>query len=163
VTPGNPARYWTGYNYMNASEGFPAIKPPFWVLTAYNLNEGKLKWQFPIGEVPELVARGIRNTGSIPTRGGPIVTAGGLIFAPSQSDKKIYAYDAETGRTLWARELVRRAGGRARRLRREWKAVPGSLRTGYGRAASTAGAACATSGPEQKGCAGYYTFALPPK
>jgi quinoprotein glucose dehydrogenase len=105
LTPGNPARYWTGYNYMNAADGFPAIKPPFWVLTAYDLNEGKLKWQIPIGEVPELIARGIRNTGSIPTRGGPIVTAGGLIFAPSRSDKKIYAYDSETGRMLWSKAL----------------------------------------------------------
>jgi quinoprotein glucose dehydrogenase len=64
-----------------------------------------LKWQIPVGEVPELVARGIRNTGSIPTRGGPIVTAGGLIIAPSQSDRKLYIYDKETGRTLWSKEL----------------------------------------------------------
>ena len=106
LTPGNPKRYWTGYNYMNASDGFPALKPPFWVLTAYDLNAGKLKWQIPIGEVPELVARGIRNTGSIPTRGGPVVTAGGLIFAPSQSDRTIYAYDSETGKTLWARQIA---------------------------------------------------------
>jgi quinoprotein glucose dehydrogenase len=105
LTPGSPKRYWTGYNYMNATDGFPAIKPPFWMMTAYDLNEGKLKWQIPVGEVPALVARGIRNTGSIPTRGGPIVTAGGLVFAPSQSDKKIYAYDAETGRMVWSKEL----------------------------------------------------------
>ena len=105
LTPGNPKRYWTGYNYMNSADGIPAIKPPFWVLTAYDLNDGKLKWQIPIGEVPELVARGIRNTGSIPTRGGPVVTAGGLVFAPSQSDKTLYAYDAETGKTLWSKQL----------------------------------------------------------
>jgi quinoprotein glucose dehydrogenase len=105
LTPGNPTRYWTGYNYINATDGFPATRPPFFTMTAYDLNEGKLKWQIPVGEVPELVARGIRNTGSIPTRGGPIVTAGGLVFAPSQSDKKIYAYDKETGQTLWAKEL----------------------------------------------------------
>jgi quinoprotein glucose dehydrogenase len=105
LTPGNPKRYWTGYNYMNSSDGIPAIKPPFWTLTAYDLNEGKLKWQIPVGEVPELVARGIRNTGSIPTRGGPVVTAGGLVFAPSQSDKTLYAYDAQTGKTLWVKRL----------------------------------------------------------
>ena len=87
ITPGNPKRYWTGYNYMNSTDGFPAIKPPFWVMTAYDLNEGKRMWQIPVGEVPELVARGIRNTGSVPARGGPVVTAGGLIFTPSQSDK----------------------------------------------------------------------------
>jgi quinoprotein glucose dehydrogenase len=105
LAPGNPKRYWTGYNYMNSADGIPAIKPPFWVLTAYDLNEGKLRWQIPIGEIPELVARGVRNTGSIPTRGGPVVTAGGLVFAPSQSDKTLYAYDAETGKTVWSKQL----------------------------------------------------------
>jgi quinoprotein glucose dehydrogenase len=111
LTPGNPKRYWTGYNYTNASDGFPAIKPPFWVMTAYDLNEGKLKWQIPVGEVPELAARGIHNTGSVPSRGGPVVTAGGLIFAPSQSDRKLYAYDAETGKTLWSKQIPGAPGG----------------------------------------------------
>lgn len=111
LTPGNPKRYWTGYNYMNSTDGFPAIKPPFWVLSAYDLNDGKLTWQIPIGEVPQLVGRGIRNTGSIASRGGPVVTAGGLIFAPSQSDKSIYAYDAETGKTLWAGKVQAEPGG----------------------------------------------------
>jgi quinoprotein glucose dehydrogenase len=111
LTPGNPKRYWTGYNYMNASDGFPSIKPPFWVMSAYDLNEGKLKWQIPVGEVPALAARGIRNTGSAPTRGGPVATAGGLVFAPSQSDKSIYAYDSETGKTLWAGKVGAEPGG----------------------------------------------------
>src|ERR1043166_5268562 len=65
---GQAKRYWTGYNYMNATDGFPALKPPFWILRAYDLNEGSLKWQIPVGEIPEVVARGIRHTGSIPTR-----------------------------------------------------------------------------------------------
>jgi quinoprotein glucose dehydrogenase len=111
ITPGNPKRYWTGYNYMNSTDGFPAIKPPFWVLTAYDLNEGKRMWQIPIGEVPELVARGIRNTGSVPARGGPVVTAGGLIFTPSQSDKSIYAFDSETGKALWSKQIPAAPGG----------------------------------------------------
>ena len=163
LTPGNPKRYWTGYNYMNASDGFPAIKPPFWVLTAYNLNEGKLKWQVPIGEVPELVARGIRNTGSIPTRGGPIVTAGGIIFAPSQSDKKIYAFDSETGRTLWAKELpaapegvpsVYEVGGREYLVVCARDTDEPRLRPGQ---------TAPPPDPNKKVVQGYYTFALPGK
>jgi quinoprotein glucose dehydrogenase len=105
LTPGKPKRFWTGYNYMVATDGFSALKPPFWILSAYDLNEGSLKWQIPVGEVPELVARGIRNSGSIPTRGGPIVTASGLVFTPSQSDRKLYAFDAETGKTLWSAQI----------------------------------------------------------
>ena len=100
LTPGNPERFWTGYGYMNASEGFPAIKPPFFVMTAYDLNKGTIEWQIPVGEIPSLVAKGIRNTGSIPTRGGPIVTAGGLVIIPSQSDKKLWIYDKDTGKVL---------------------------------------------------------------
>ena len=96
---------------MNSTDGIPAIKPPFWVLSGYDLNEGKLMWQVPIGEVPQLVARGIRNTGSVAARGGPVVTAGGLIFAPSQSDKSLYAYDSETGKTLWSKQIAAAPGG----------------------------------------------------
>lgn len=163
LTPGNPKRYWTGYNYMNSADGIPAVKPPFWVLTAYNLNEGQIKWQIPIGEVPELVARGIRNTGSIPTRGGPVVTAGGLVFAPSQSDKTLYAYDAETGRVLWAKQLPAAPEG-----------VPSVYEIG-GRqfvvmcardtdeARPRPGQSGPPADPNKKTVQGYYAFALPSK
>jgi quinoprotein glucose dehydrogenase len=163
LTPGNPTRYWTGYNYMNASDGFPAIKPPFFTLTAYDLNEGKLKWQIPVGEVPELVARGIHNTGSIPTRGGPIVTAGGLIIAPSQSDKKIYAYDYETGETLWAKELpaapegvpaVYEVGGREYLVVCARDTSEPRLRPGQ---------TAPPPDPNKNVVQGYYVFALPDK
>jgi quinoprotein glucose dehydrogenase len=163
LTPGKPVRYWTGYNYMNASDGFPAIKPPFWLMTAYDLNEGKLKWRIPIGEIPALAARGIRHTGSIPTRGGPVVTAGGLVFAPSQSDKTIYAYDSQTGETLWSKQLpaapegvpaLYEVGGR------EYLAVCARdteeprLRPGQ---------AAPPPDPNKKVVQGYYVFALPAK
>ena len=161
LTPGKPARYWTGYNYMNASDGFPAIKPPFWVLTAYDLNEGKLKWQIPIGEIPALVARGIRHTGSIPTRGGPVVTAGGLVFAPSQSDKTIYAFDSRTGRTVWAKQLpaapegvpaVYEVGGREYLVVCARDTDEPRLRPGQ---------PAPPPNPNKKVVQGYYTFALP--
>ena len=75
-------------------------------MTAYDLNEGKIKWQIPVGEVPELVARGIRTTGSIPTRGGPIVTAGGLVFIGATNyDRKFRAFDKSTGELLWEAAL----------------------------------------------------------
>lgn len=163
LTSGNPKRYWTGYNYMNATDGFPAIKPPFWTLTAYDLNEGKLKWQIPVGEVPALAARGIHNTGSIPTRGGPVVTAGGLVFAPSQSDKTLYAYDSATGKTLWAKQLPAAPEG-----------VPAIYEIG-GRqfvvmcardtdeARTRPGQPAPPVDPNKKVVQGYYAFALPGK
>jgi quinoprotein glucose dehydrogenase len=146
---------------MNATDGFPAIKPPFFTLTAYDLNLGTIKWQIPVGEVPKLVARGIRNTGSIATRGGPIVTAGGVIFAPSQSDKKIWAYDKETGQALWSKELPAAPEG-----------VP-SVYELYGREYLVVCARDTSSPPPRPGqptppadpnkpvVQGYYVFALP--
>ena len=60
-------------------DGYPATAPPWGTLSAINLNTGEYAWQVPLGEYPELVARGLTNTGS-ENYGGPIVTAGGLVF-----------------------------------------------------------------------------------
>ncbi|QHN04205.1 PQQ-binding-like beta-propeller repeat protein [Granulicella sp. WH15] len=98
-------RYWTGYGYMNSSEGLPAIGPPWSSLTAYDMNKGTIKWQIPLGEVEELVAKGIRNTGSYWPRGGPVVTAGGLIIAPTISDNTLHFYDKDTGKQVWSLHL----------------------------------------------------------
>ena len=104
-------RYWTGYGYMNSSEGLPAIKPPWSTLTAYDLNEGTIKWQIPLGEVKETAAKGIKNTGSYWPRGGVVVTAGGVIFSGTISDCKFRAYDKDSGKVLWEKELPAGAEG----------------------------------------------------
>jgi quinoprotein glucose dehydrogenase len=96
---------------MNSTEGLPAINPPWSTLTAYDLNAGTIKWQIPLGEVTELAAKGIKNTGSNWPRGGPVVTAGGLIFVGTRSDRKIRAYDKDTGTVLWEKELPARVDG----------------------------------------------------
>jgi quinoprotein glucose dehydrogenase len=84
----------------------PAIGPPWSVLTAYDMNEGAIKWQVPLGIVPELAAKGIRNTGSYhPTRNGVVVTAGGLVFIGTFSDRTARAFDEDTGKVFWAHEL----------------------------------------------------------
>jgi quinoprotein glucose dehydrogenase len=93
-------RYWTGYGYMNSTEGLPAINPPWSTLTAYDINTGTIKWKIPLGEVSMLSAKGIHDTGSFWPRGGPVVTAGGLIIAPTKSDNKLHIYDKETGKEL---------------------------------------------------------------
>ena len=98
-------RYWTGYGYMNSTEGLPAIGPPWSTLTAYDMNKGSIKWQIPLGEVTSLAAKGIHNTGSYWPRGGPVVTAGGLIIAPTKSDNKLHIYDKDTGKQISEIEL----------------------------------------------------------
>jgi len=94
-----------GYNKFLDPDGYPAVAPPWGTLTAIDLNEGTLKWQIPFGEYPELAAQGIRNTGS-ENYGGPVVTAGGLIFiAATNYDKKFHVFDKTTGKLLWETTL----------------------------------------------------------
>jgi quinoprotein glucose dehydrogenase len=98
-------RYWTGYGYMNSSDGLPAINPPWSTLTAYDLNTGTMKWKIPFGGVTRLEEKGITNTGSYWPRGGVVVTASGLIFGGSKSDNTLRAYDEATGKVLWETKL----------------------------------------------------------
>jgi quinoprotein glucose dehydrogenase len=99
-----------GYEEFRDHEGYPAIKPPWGVLTAINLNTGEFAWQVPLGEHVELTARGIPRTGT-ETFGGTIVTAGGLVFIAGTKDERIHAFDKQTGRLLWEHALP--AGGYA--------------------------------------------------
>jgi glucose dehydrogenase len=97
-------RFYTGFGFMIASDGLSPIKPPWTSLTAYDLNEGTILWQIPLGEVPALAAKGIRNTGTHYPKVGPVATAGGLIFTGTR-DKKVRALDADTGKILWEHEV----------------------------------------------------------
>lgn len=89
----------TGYNRFLTREGYPASKPPWGSLTAVNLHTGKTAWKIPLGEYPEFKARGIA-TGS-DNFGGPVVTAGGLLFIAATRDEKFRAYNKRTGALLW--------------------------------------------------------------
>jgi quinoprotein glucose dehydrogenase len=94
------ARYTSGFGLVTASNGLSPISPPWSSLTAYDLNEGAIKWKIPLGDVPELAAKGVKNTGSHYPKVGPVVTAGGLLFAGTR-DRTVRAFDVETGKPLW--------------------------------------------------------------
>ncbi len=100
----NEDRYYSGFGFMVGSNGLAAIKPPWTSLTAYDLNEGTIKWKIALGEVPELAAKGIKNTGTQYPKLGPVVTAGGLLFTGTR-DKKVRAFDVDSGKLLWEMEL----------------------------------------------------------
>jgi len=102
--PGMDYRF-TGYHKFLDPEGYPAVAPPWGTLNAINLNTGEYVWKIPFGEYPELAAKGMKDTGS-ENYGGPIVTAGGLLFIGATNfDKKFRAFDKATGRILWETTL----------------------------------------------------------
>jgi quinoprotein glucose dehydrogenase len=100
----------TGYNRWLDPEGYPAVKPPWGTLNAIDLNTGKFLWRVPLGEFVALSARGIPPTGT-ENYGGPVVTAGGVIFIAASKDEHIRAFNRQDGRELWKRKLP--AGGYA--------------------------------------------------
>jgi quinoprotein glucose dehydrogenase len=111
TSPGAPWRYAIdGYRQFLDRDGYPAIAPPWGTVSAIDLAAGRIVWQVPLGEHPELAARGLRATGT-ENFGGTIVTAGGLVFIGGSKDERLHAYDAKTGALLWQHPLG--AGGYA--------------------------------------------------
>ena len=95
----------TGYDKFLDPEGYPATAPPWGTLNAINLDTGEYLWKEPFGQYPELVAKGLPDTGS-ENYGGPVVTAGGVLFiGASVRDKTFRAYDKATGKLLWESQL----------------------------------------------------------
>jgi glucose dehydrogenase len=98
-------------NFVSASTRLPTISPPWFQMTAYDMNTGTIKWQVPYGTVPALAALGHADTGVISSqRGGPVVTAGGLIFTAT-NDRKFRAWDVDTGKVIWEADLPAAAEG----------------------------------------------------
>jgi len=121
TSPVNLAYRFTGYRRWLDPEGYPAVSTPWGTLNAIDLATGKFAWSIPFGEFPELVARGMRDTGS-ENYGGPLVTAGGLLFIGATiHDRKFRAFDKANGKLLWettmpwsadATPVTYQAGGR---------------------------------------------------
>ena len=82
----------------------PCQQPPWGHLTAIDLNTGEFRWQSVLGEYDELTERGISPTGAS-NLGGPIVTAGGLVFIAATNDRRVRAFDKETGTLVWEHML----------------------------------------------------------
>jgi len=132
-------------NLISQSTRLPVLALPWAQLTAYDLNAGTILWQVPYG-----TAAGHEGSGVISQRGGPVVTAGGLIFSAT-NDRKLRAYDQDSGKVVWETTLPAAAEGVPAVYElggREYIAVcAASTEPGTGNARATAGA--------------YVVFALP--
>ena len=93
-----------GYQNLRDVDGLPGTKPPWGTLTAIDLQTGEHRWQIPLGDYPEILEAGESGLGA-ENYGGPVVTAGGLLFIAATPDRKIRAFDKETGALLWEDEL----------------------------------------------------------
>jgi quinoprotein glucose dehydrogenase len=151
-------------NMFRASNGLSAISPPWAQIVAYDLNEGSIKWRAPLGTVPALAANGIKNTGNNNRvhRNGPAVTAGGLIFIGTWSDRTVRAYDKDNGKIVWEKELEANPEGLAATYEvggRQYVAfcASGTAQRGENNSDSIA----FTPGLLAK--QGYYVFSLPAK
>ncbi len=83
-----------------SSLGIPCVKPPWGKLTAVDMVHGTIKWQIPLGDTPYIHM----NLG-MPNLGGPMVTAGGLVFIAASLDDRLRAFDTDTGKRLWEVKL----------------------------------------------------------
>jgi quinoprotein glucose dehydrogenase len=93
-----------GYTQLKDHFGYPGIKPPWGTLNAVNLNTGEYVWKRTLGQYPELINKGIPETGT-QLFGGGVVTAGGLIFIAASRDEKFRAIDKTNGKVLWEFQL----------------------------------------------------------
>jgi quinoprotein glucose dehydrogenase len=94
-----------GTNFWDGAKGWPCQQPPWGELVAVNVNTGDIAWRVPLGSFEELDALGVPATGT-PHRGGPIATAGGLVFIGASQDARFRAFDARTGKVLWMSDLT---------------------------------------------------------
>jgi quinoprotein glucose dehydrogenase len=100
-----PKYRFTGYVKFVDPDGYPAVAPPWGTLSAIDVSTGEYLWKIALGGYPELAAKGMRNTGT-ENYGGPIVTAGGLVFIGATNfDRKFHAFDKDTGELCWEAEL----------------------------------------------------------
>jgi quinoprotein glucose dehydrogenase len=146
---------------FRSANGLPAISPPWAQIVAYDLNEGTIKWRAPLGSVRALAAKGIKDTGNAQRvhRNGPVVTAGGLIFIGTNADGAVRAFDKDTGKILWERELEANPEGLAAVYEVEGRQYVVFCASHYPDVSQDNIAIF----PGKAAAQGYYVFALPKK
>jgi glucose dehydrogenase len=92
------------YRRFLDQNGWPCVKPPWGALAAVDLASGEIAWKVPLGSVERLASPDAAPTGT-PSLGGPVATAGGLVFIAGTTDRRIRAFDSRTGKEAWVATL----------------------------------------------------------
>ncbi|MBW2666647.1 MAG: PQQ-binding-like beta-propeller repeat protein [Deltaproteobacteria bacterium] len=104
VAPRDRRYLHTGYGRLLDPDGFPASRAPWGSLNAIDLSRGEITWRVPLGDYPRALAAGFAGLGA-ENYGGPVVTAGGLLFIAATPDAMLRAFDKLTGELLWQAAL----------------------------------------------------------
>ena len=112
---GSPYAIDVNAGWRNEVTGMPCVSPPYGWIRAIDLKTGKTLWDEPFGDATNNGPFGIPSHLPVPigtpNNGGPLITAGGLIFIAATTDDKFRAIDIHTGKTVWETTLP--AGGQS--------------------------------------------------
>lgn len=117
VSPQTGAPFGMKRETLLSPLGLPCSPPPWGVIAGIDLASGEIVWRHPFGTTEDLSSMPSLALGT-PNFGGPIITAGGLIFIGAAMDDYLRALDVSTGKQLWQGRLP--AGGQATPMSYEW-------------------------------------------
>jgi quinoprotein glucose dehydrogenase len=89
--------------FANPLTGMPCQQGPWGELMAVDVSKGEIAWRVPLGVTDSLPAD--KQLTGRPMMGGPVVTAGGVVFVAATDDKRFRAFDVKTGKLLWETRL----------------------------------------------------------
>ncbi len=93
------------YEVYNRDNSLPCYEGPWATLVALDLSSGAKLWEVPAGVVPNLEKGSEADNWGFYVAGGPMATAGGVVFLATPFDHRLRAYDMHDGRVLWSAEL----------------------------------------------------------